>query len=92
MCYDIKLIEALLPKRTITHLSFLQISPDFDRLHNIISRTSCSLTYLQVHNPRYTIPRLIEMDATPYRSLEHLGVFEFDRVSVRDCQNRFDKA
>ena len=37
MCSDIKLIEALLPKRTITHLSFLKTTADFDQLHNIIN-------------------------------------------------------
>jgi hypothetical protein len=83
-CCDIKLIEALLPKRTITHLSFYKATPDFGRLHNIISRTSCSLIYLEVRNTRHTIPDFIAMDSTPYRSLKHLGFFDFDRVSVRD--------
>jgi hypothetical protein len=83
MCSDIKLIEALLPKRTITHLSFHTVA-DFDELHNIISRTSCSLTHLQVYNTRHTIPHSIEMDSTPYRSLKHFGYLDFDRVRVRD--------
>jgi len=84
MCPDIKLIEALLPKRTITHLSFFKNTADFDQLHNIISRTSCSLTHLQVYNTRHTIPYFIEMDSTSYRSLKHLGDLDFDRVPVRD--------
>jgi hypothetical protein len=83
MSSDIQLIEALLPKRTITHLSVLSTA-HFGRLHNIISRTSCSLTYLQVFLTGHTIPYFVAMDSTPYRSLKHLGYLDFNRVPVRD--------
>jgi hypothetical protein len=84
MSSDITLIGALLPKRTITHLSVLRGTVDFDRLHDIISQTSCSLTYLQVFPMGHTIPYFVAMDSTPYRSLKHLGYLDFNRVPVRD--------
>jgi hypothetical protein len=84
MCSGLKLIEALLPKQAITHLSFQGGTVVFNRLHNIICQTSRSLTYLQVHNTRHTIPYFIAMDSTPYRSLKHLGDLDFGTVQVRD--------
>jgi hypothetical protein len=92
MSSDIKLIEALLPKRTITHLSVLGSTVDFDRLHNIISRTSCSPTHLQVFQTGHTIPYFIAMDSTPYRSLKHLGELDFNRVPVRDFSESLEQA
>jgi hypothetical protein len=82
MCFDIKPIEALFPKQTITHLSFLGPETDLGRLHGIISQTSCPLTYLQVHNTSHTIPYFIAMDPTPYRCLQHLGDLDYGWVPV----------
>jgi hypothetical protein len=89
VCIDIKLIEALLPKRTITHLSFPVQTQDLGRLHDIISQTSCSLAYLQVYNMGHIIPDIILMDSAPYRGLKHLGVLDFINVSVRDFSESF---
>jgi hypothetical protein len=89
MCSDIKLIEALLPKRTITHLSLLRVKEKFDRLHNIISQTSCSLTYLHVHKWEHARLYFIKMDSTPYRNLKHLGGLDLGWVPVRDFSERF---
>ena len=83
ICYDIELVEAVLPKRTITHLSVLS-AVGFGWLHNIISRISCSLTYLQVLQTGDTILYFIAMDSSPYRSLKHLGSLDFGKVRVRD--------
>jgi hypothetical protein len=90
MCSDINLVEALLPTRTITHLSCSSRISDLGRLHDIISRTRCSLTYLQVHDFSHIIPYFIRMDSTPYRSLKHLGELDFINVPVRYFQNHFE--
>jgi len=92
ICSDIKPIELLFSKQTITHFSFFKNVTDFDPLHNIISRASCSLTYLQVYNLQHTIPGFIAKDSAPYRSLKHLGDLYYGRVVVRDFSELFEQA
>jgi hypothetical protein len=89
MCSDINLVEGLLPKRTITHLSFSSCASDLLRLYHIISRTPRSLTFLQLHNTGPVMP-FLTLDLTPYQSLKHLGELDFSNAPVRKSQNHLE--